>query len=263
MGKRYDFPVPFGWYAISLSRELAAGEVKPLHYFGKELVLFRTEGGEARLLDAFCPHLGAHLGHGGKVKGEHIACPFHAWEFNGEGVCKHIPYAKNMPPRADGKQTVFSYPVVERNQIIWAWYHPERIAPAFEVETVPEVGHPDWTEYRVYEWKFGAPIQEAAENAADGAHFVYVHSSKDIPRGEITHEAHKRFARYVGKTPDMDEHGNIDRTGTPACSRPPTSAPARPCSASWGCSTRSSSACRRRSTARPCTCASASSSART
>ena len=172
MGKRYDFPVPFGWYAVSLSRELAAGEVKPLQYFGKELVLFRTEGGEARLLDAFCPHLGAHLGYGGKVKGEHIACPFHAWEFSGEGVCKHIPYAKNMPPRADGKQTVFSYPVVERNQIVWAWYHPERITPQWEVETVPEVGDADWTEYRVYEWTFRAPIQEAAENAADAAHFV-------------------------------------------------------------------------------------------
>ena len=102
MNKRYDFPVPFGWYGVSLSRELAAGEVKPLQYFGKELVLFRTESGEARLLDAFCPHLGAHLGHGGKVKGEHIACPFHGWEFSGEGVCQHIPYAQNMPPRADG-----------------------------------------------------------------------------------------------------------------------------------------------------------------
>jgi phenylpropionate dioxygenase-like ring-hydroxylating dioxygenase large terminal subunit len=214
MGARYDFPVPFGWFAVSLSRELAAGEVKPLRYFDRDLVLFRTESGEAKLLDAHCPHLGAHLGHGGKVKGERIACPFHAWEFNGAGVCEHIPYANRIPPRADGKQTVHSYPVLERNQIVWAWYHPQRIEPSFEVETVPEFGDPEWTDIRLYEWKFGAPIQEAAENAADAAHFVYVHTAQSIPRGEITHEGHKRFARYFGRSPDMDEHGNIDRTGT-------------------------------------------------
>jgi phenylpropionate dioxygenase-like ring-hydroxylating dioxygenase large terminal subunit len=214
MGKRYDFPIPFGWYAVSLSRDLAVGEVKPLHYLGKELVLFRTESGEAKLLDAYCPHLGAHIGHGGKVKGEHVACPFHGWEFNGEGVCKHIPYAKNMPPRADGKQTLHAYPVQEQNSVVWAWYHPDCVAPLFELDVVPEVGDPGWTDFRVYEWTINTVIQEAAENAADAAHFVYVHTAKDIPRGEITHEGHRRFARYVGKTADMDENGQIDTTGT-------------------------------------------------
>jgi phenylpropionate dioxygenase-like ring-hydroxylating dioxygenase large terminal subunit len=214
MGARYDFPIPFGWYAVSLSRDLAAGEVRPLRYFGKDLVLFRTESGEAKLLDAFCPHLGAHLGHGGRVKGEHIACPFHAWEFSGEGVCRHIPYAKAIPPRADGKQTIHAYPTVERNQVVWAWYHPARSAPTFEVELVPEVGSAEWTDYRLYEWTVDTIIQEAAENAADAAHFLYVHSARDIPRGEVRLEGHRRFARYAGQTPDMDEHGNIDQTGT-------------------------------------------------
>ena len=84
MGKRYDFPIPFGWYAVSLARDLAVGEVKPIHYFGKELVLFRSESGEAKLLDAYCPHLGANLAVGGQVKGDCIECPFHQWQFKGE-----------------------------------------------------------------------------------------------------------------------------------------------------------------------------------
>ena len=62
---RFPFPIPSGWFAVAFSSELEAGEVKPVRYFGKELVLFRTSDGEAHLLDAFCPHLGAHLGHGG------------------------------------------------------------------------------------------------------------------------------------------------------------------------------------------------------
>jgi Rieske [2Fe-2S] domain len=51
-----------GWYQVGYSAELAAGDVRPLMYFDQDLVLFRTEGGEAALLDAYCPHLGAHRG---------------------------------------------------------------------------------------------------------------------------------------------------------------------------------------------------------
>ena len=38
---------PTGWFAVAASRELAAEEVKPIHYFGTDLVLFRTEAGQA------------------------------------------------------------------------------------------------------------------------------------------------------------------------------------------------------------------------
>ena len=55
-------PMPNGWFALEWSRDLHIGDVKPIEYFGEELVLFRTRSGEARVLDPFCPHLGAHLG---------------------------------------------------------------------------------------------------------------------------------------------------------------------------------------------------------
>ena len=85
---RFPMPrYPNGWFQVAYSEELPEGGVMPLRYFGRDLVLFRTETGEARVLDAFCPHLGAHLGHGGKVCGQSIRCPFHAWEFNGAGQC--------------------------------------------------------------------------------------------------------------------------------------------------------------------------------
>ena len=41
MVKRFPMPIPFGWYAVSYSDELKAGESKPIHYFGKEIL---TEG---------------------------------------------------------------------------------------------------------------------------------------------------------------------------------------------------------------------------
>src|SRR4051812_45876125 len=74
-------PYPTGWYLLAESGSVQPGDVVPLRYFGKDLVLFRTDAGEAVVLDAHCPHLGAHLGHGGTVEGEAIRCPFHSWRF--------------------------------------------------------------------------------------------------------------------------------------------------------------------------------------
>jgi phenylpropionate dioxygenase-like ring-hydroxylating dioxygenase large terminal subunit len=213
MSKRYDKPIPLGWFAIGYSAELAVGDVKPLRYFGRDLVLFRTESGEATLLNAHCPHLGAHLGHGGVVKGESISCPFHAWEFNGEGYCTKVPYAKNMPPKVDGKQAIGRYPVAERTQMIWAWYHPEGAEPSFEVHTIAELHSPEWTDVDTFEWEINSIIQETGENAADIAHFVTVHNSPEMPQGVVTMNGHTRCTLMDSKQEAMDEFGNIDRSG--------------------------------------------------
>ena len=63
--------MPVGWYTVATSGEVRAGQVLPVKYFGEELILYRTESGEARLTDAYCPHMGAHLG-SGKVQGENL-----------------------------------------------------------------------------------------------------------------------------------------------------------------------------------------------
>ena len=72
-----------------------------LRYFGQELVLFRTRSGQAHVLDAYCPHLGAHLGDGGRVVGETLRCPFHGWQYDGSRArASRIPYCERIPPQA-------------------------------------------------------------------------------------------------------------------------------------------------------------------
>ena len=63
--RNLDIGFPFGWYAIELSANLAVGEVKPLRYFSRDLAMWRGEDGQVRIIDAYCKHLGAHMGHGG------------------------------------------------------------------------------------------------------------------------------------------------------------------------------------------------------
>jgi 3-ketosteroid 9alpha-monooxygenase subunit A len=53
------------------STELKIGAVKSIRLCGQELVLFRGENGKVSALDAYCPHMGTHLGKG-KVVGNNV-----------------------------------------------------------------------------------------------------------------------------------------------------------------------------------------------
>lgn len=61
MESRFPFTsFPNGWFRVAYSDELPINKVQPLHYFGQDLMLFRSEDGVAHVIDAHCPHLGAH-----------------------------------------------------------------------------------------------------------------------------------------------------------------------------------------------------------
>ncbi len=220
---RFPFPrYPNGWFQVAYSAELPPGGVMPLSYFGRELVLFRGAASEepgagppaAQVLDAFCPHMGAHLGHGGKVVGENIACPFHAWQFDGAGRCRAIPYAQKIPPRA----AVRPWPVREVNGMIMVWHHAAGEPPSWEVPALPEHGDPAWTPYEHRRWKIRTHNQEMAENAVDLAHFRYLHGTADMPtivetdaQGPVLHAVSQILMRTpMGKTSgtvDVHAHG--------------------------------------------------------
>lgn len=82
-----------GWFPIARRSELKVGDVVPMTLHGEEYVLYRRESGEPAMLEAFCPHLGAHLGYGGCVIGEDIRCPFHHWTWSPTGENVDIPYS--------------------------------------------------------------------------------------------------------------------------------------------------------------------------
>lgn len=174
-----------GWFVISFSDELAVSEVRPLRYFDKDLVLFRTESGAAQVLDAHCPHMGAHFGYGGRVRGEHIVCPFHAWEFGGDGKCAAIPYAQKIPPKAKTR----CWPVMERNGMIFVWHDPERGEPEYEIPVIPEYGTASWTVWHHSMLEVRTHPSAIVENVADTAHFVPVHGTH-VEKFETVYEGH-------------------------------------------------------------------------
>ncbi|MEI2650745.1 MAG: Rieske 2Fe-2S domain-containing protein [Microthrixaceae bacterium] len=125
-----------------------------------------------------CPHLGAHLGHGGKVLDCEIACPFHGWRFDAQGANTLIPYSK----RTNAKGKLRTFPTIERNGLIMTWYHPDGAEPMWEIPIVPEFNDPDqFTEMVTRIYQVAAPWQELAENGVDAAHFRYVHNTEEVP----------------------------------------------------------------------------------
>jgi phenylpropionate dioxygenase-like ring-hydroxylating dioxygenase large terminal subunit len=193
--KRFPHPIPYGWYYVGYCDELAVGEVRPLRYFGRDLVLFRNESGQTGLLDAHCPHLGAHIGYGGHVKGELIHCPFHGWGYDAQGWCRDISYAKNLPAICKRQAVIHAYPVREANGVIWAWYHPHNIEPLFDVMVFDEFTGPEWAPQIRYEWRSAINVQEEAENAVDTAHFQFIHGAPAVPEGRGVYEGHIRRTR--------------------------------------------------------------------
>lgn len=212
---RSPFPVPFGWFQVGWSSDIAIGETKPLQYFGKHLVLWRDEQGAAHVQDAFCPHLGAHLGHGGKVVGCEIACPFHGWRFDGQGCNTLIPYSN----RTNAKGKLGTHQVVERNGLIMAWYHPFDEPPAWEVPLVDEFNDAEnFTPMVTRQYEIAAPWQELAENGVDSAHFRYVHNTEEVPE-LVAYDTEGPVARMrsIQKFPTprgvVDGHINADSYG--------------------------------------------------
>ncbi len=209
--RKLDDKFPFGWFGICYSDELAVGEVKAVRYFARDLAVWRGEDGQARMLDAYCRHLGAHMGHGGKVNGNDLECPFHAWQYNEKGAVTRIPYARTIPPQAKRDNCVRSWPIVEKNGMVWAWYHPDNIAPLFELDTYDEVASPGWTPLKKFEWNVFNSIGNMHDNGLDMAHFFYVHRTAVFPESETVIDGHRMssVARAKLGTPRGEVDGAI------------------------------------------------------
>ncbi len=201
-----ELAVPNGWFAVAFSKDLVPGDVRRIHYFGEELVLFRTREGVARVLDAYCAHLGAHLAEGGRVFGETVRCPFHGWQYDGaDGRCVAIPYCERIPPRA----RVRAWPVAERNAMIFVWHHAEGLPPAWEVTLMPEIGHSDWTVPRCFELEVPVHVQDMHENNNDPVHFQFVHGMLGVPDSEISYSDGGRHMRMEHESDTETPYGTF------------------------------------------------------
>ncbi|GGU67673.1 Rieske 2Fe-2S domain-containing protein [Kitasatospora aureofaciens] len=83
-----------GWYLLAFRSELA-DEITPLAIGPRRLIALR-EDERLRVLDASCPHRGAHLGYGGRREGDCVVCPFHGKRIGLGDSSKHWSVAEHQ-----------------------------------------------------------------------------------------------------------------------------------------------------------------------
>ncbi len=171
VGRPEPPPVPNGWYAIAASADLGPGDVLSTVAVERELVVFRDHDGTVGVIDAHCPHLGAHLG-GGTVESGCLRCPYHGWRFDTSGACVEIPYSDGRVP---SRARATAYPTVEQDGMVLFWFHVGGAEPAYSVPSVEERTMAGYTAAIEFRSELVASLQDMAENNVDYTHFRFVH----------------------------------------------------------------------------------------
>ena len=178
---------PTGWFQIGWSADFPAGEVRPLRYFDEDLVAYRGDDGDLHVLNAHCPHFGAHIGHGGTVSGDCVTCPYHGWVWGPDGTNVSIPY-QDTPNRS---QRLRSWPVDEQYGCVFVWHQPDAGPPTWampdvfrsfpQFETDPAAYYPPHPTFVDKATREPVHPQVVAENGPDSVHFKSVHRASVLP----------------------------------------------------------------------------------
>jgi nitrite reductase/ring-hydroxylating ferredoxin subunit len=214
--KPSELPPPRGWFAIGLTGDIPSGKLKIHKLAGHEVVAFRGASGALAVVDAHCPHLGAHMGHGGTVEGDDLRCPFHGFCFDRSGACTRTGYNTRPPPKA----RVRTWPVLERHGVSLVYYDPEGAPPDWEI---PDVSMEGWSPFLFHHWRLRGHPQETSENSVDIGHFEYIHRYSDVKAVDpaVVEGAHLRarysfyrpFAKILGRSLGLRNVVQIDVYG--------------------------------------------------
>lgn len=175
-----------GWHMIADASTLTEAPMS-VRFFARDMVLYRGQSGKPYLVDAYCPHMGAHLAKNAtsyivldneRIEGESIRCPFHGWRFGPDGRCNNIPYTDQAIPKA---ARIDNWPVVERAGVLWMWHDEAGGEPDYDLPAFAQWDDAGWTRWAIDD--LGELPQhpvEICDNMTDVAHFMPIHGSKDV-----------------------------------------------------------------------------------
>ncbi|MEO1427534.1 MAG: aromatic ring-hydroxylating dioxygenase subunit alpha [Cyanobacteria bacterium J06632_19] len=163
---------PNYWYPATWASELKPSQVLPVVIWNSAIALYRSQDGQVHAIEDACPHKGVAL-HKGKVTGENLACPYHGWEFNRDGVCTSIPYFPKDQKLPCAKAR--SYAVREKYNIVWIFPGAIEESETVELPSVPEYDDPNWLAIPI-PGEFKAHFSICNENTMDVFH-GYLHEN--------------------------------------------------------------------------------------
>jgi phenylpropionate dioxygenase-like ring-hydroxylating dioxygenase large terminal subunit len=158
------------WYIACFENEIRRQPIQKRKIVGEEIVVFRNQSGTVTALEDRCCHRNVHLSEG-YLKGNHLKCGYHGWEFNDEGKCVHIPMLEqqNKIPVA---ACVKKYPLQLKHHIYWVYIGDESKMSEAEIPPLVELD-----QYRFVHnaHVLKANIKLVAESLFDAQHINHVH----------------------------------------------------------------------------------------
>lgn len=207
------------WYVAGWDHEVPIDGFLPRVLLGEPVLLYRDSQGRAVALEDRCCHRSAPL-HLGRKEGDCVRCMYHGLKFDSTGACVEVPGQPAVPP----KTCVRSYPVVERDRLVWIWMGDASLADPAEIVDFFWHGSPEWRMKPGY-IHYQANYKLIVDNLLDFTHLAWVHpttlgtsSAADLKpqierdtagNGTLTirrwylademPNLHKRVARFSGK----------------------------------------------------------------
>ena len=78
------------WYPIARATEITDDKPLRVELLGMPFVAFRDGDGAAHVLADTCVHRGGSLS-AGWVRDGRAICPYHGWQYRGDGTCMKVP----------------------------------------------------------------------------------------------------------------------------------------------------------------------------
>jgi len=157
------------WYVAAWSHELIDGRLLARTICGKQIVFYKSDTGTPVALEDRCCHRGALLSKG-RREDDCLRCMYHGLKFAADGKCIQIPGQDTIPPQLG----VRSYPVLERDQLIWVWMGEKDKADPARIVDFPYLRDPNWRGKPGY-MHYDANYLFIVDNLSDFAHLAFVH----------------------------------------------------------------------------------------
>ena len=158
------------WYVAAWDHELIDGKLLERTLLEQPVVLYKGDSGQAVALDNRCCHRGAKLSKG-RLEGDCVRCMYHGLKFAPSGKCVQIPGQDVVPD----KLGVRSYPVIERDHLVWIWMGDKALADESLIPDFPYLREPGWRGMPGY-MHYDANYLLIVDNLSDFAHLAFVHT---------------------------------------------------------------------------------------
>lgn len=192
------------WYVAAWDFEVHRLQMMRRLILNEPVLLYRKADGAVVALEDQCCHRQAPLS-AGSLRGDNVVCGYHGFTYDPSGACVRIPSQDTIPSNARVK----SYPIVERQHLVWIWMGDPDKADETLIEDFPWFEDPGWR-FKGERLDLKANYMLLVENLCDLTHLPYVHettlAATAIPLNEIPVETTRdgnrvRVERWVLDTP--------------------------------------------------------------